>query len=518
MNTRILCLLFIILCGGVMSCRDDSKGRVSLSSIHILPAPAEIKLLRGFLQLDAGVSLQVDPAFEDISHCTSFLRAFMEENHLLVDHPKAETFQLVRRSTLAPEAYELSVHDEGIQLFAASSSGVFYGLQTFCQLFLSTGNNIPHLVIKDAPRFPHRGLMLDPARSFIPLATLKQFVHIMSFYKFNRLHLHLTDDEGWCVEIKGVPLLSGPDIGSPTMDGGSRCYYTQEEMRELVAYAAMHQVEIIPEIEMPAHSSYLLSRYPFLRCGKTTHTHAPEQLCVSKEEVTDLLEVVVSEFASIFTSSDFHLGGDEYDVERMKSCETCRSKMEQQGFTYEEQLLADFFEQTGGIVKKHGKTPMFWQDADIPRYPSDATLYSWRKGHFSKNLSATQAEGNKLICAADEIAYLNYPQAWSGEPPYDNWGMPAIILRDIYHFDFMVGLTETQLNSLIGFEALLWNEYIKSIDLIYYMMYPRAFAFAELGWSLPETRDWELFCKKLDFHFRYLSQKGVAYRYPAEVF
>ena len=356
--------------------------------------------------------------------------------------------------------------------------------------------------------------MLDPARHFIPIDDLKKFVSLMPFYKFNRLHLHLSDDEGWCVEIKNLPKLNKSGMGSPGMNTRERNMYTQEELVDLVDYAAKHEVEIIPEIDIPGHSSYIVSVYPDIQCsGHPTKG----QLCVGNDKVIDFIDIIAAEFAGIFPSNDFHFGGDEFSVEIIKSCEICQSKMKQQGFNNETELISYLFESTTKILEKYNKTPMFWHEPNIPYYPKNSTIYSWRRGRFGEALSASNRIDGKLICSPEEYAYFNFPQMSKGEPPFNNYGMPAITLRDVYSFDPTFGFSSEQTKNLIGIEALLWNEYITSIDMLYYMIYPRALAISEVAWLYPEKTNWNIFCKKLNAHLKYLSQKEINYRFPSEV-
>ena len=481
---------------------------------QIIPEPSEVNVQRGFLLLEAIIPIQIDNAFGDISDCKDMLYEFMEENFKHDAQQGSVVFSIKNEPSLDVESYELSVNENGILLCASTEKGVLYGIQTFFQIFLSAVNNkIPYLTIKDRPRFSHRGLMLDPARHFIPISELRKFISIMPFYKFNRLHLHLSDDEGWCVEIKGLPKLTKPGAGSPNMGTKSRSMYTQEELIDLVVYAAARGIEIIPEIDIPSHSSYVVSAFPEMKCG-ILNTRG--QVCAGNDKVLDFMNVVIAEFAAIFPSHDFHLGGDEFSIETMESCEICTSKMEELGYEDHVQLISYLFENVTEILEKHGKTPMFWHEPDIPYYPQNSTIYSWRRGRFADAMSASS--GGKLISSPEEYAYFNFPQAWRGEPPFDNWGMPAISLKDVYSFDPTFGFSAEQVENLIGVEALLWNEYITSIDMLYYMIYPRALAFSDAAWSSPENRSWERFCEKLDVHLKYLSRKGINYRFPSEIY
>ena len=473
--------------------------------LDIVPEPFETIVYNRTLLLNGVIPVNVDNTLGDISNSTDMLRDLMLENLGGNDQDGNISFNINNDPALEMEGYELSINSTGIQLSASSKKGVFYGMQTFSQLLLSaTDKQIPYLTIKDSPRFSHRGLMIDPARHFIPVDEVKKFIDIMAFYKYNHLHMHLADSEGWCVKIDGLSELNQPGIGSPLMSGEGRGLYSKEDMKGLISYAATHEIEIIPEIDIPSHNSYITSLFPKLKCG------TGRQLCAGKESVLDFLDIVLSEFAEIFPSHNFHLGGDEYNIKVMKACDVCQSKMRQLAYVKEEQLLADLFENVNKLLTKHEKTPMFWHEPDIPSYPQNSTIYSWRPKLFAEALSAADEYGHKVIGSVGEYCYFDYPQGREKEPPIDNWGMPVNTLRHVYSYDPTYGFPLEQTKNLIGVEALLWNEYITSIERFFYMMYPRATAFAEVAWSTPENKDWDNFYKKLDFHYKYLTtNKGL---------
>ena len=483
---------------------------------QIIPVPSKIEVQENDLLLNSNMAIYSDDAFGDISVHTQMLQGFMTERFRHFSKGSA-SFNIINKPALGAECYELSVNENGINLYASTKKGIFYGIQTFFQLFLSINDDkLPYLLIEDCPRFPHRGLMLDPARHFIPIDNIKSFIDIMSSYKFNKLHIHLSDDEGWRVEIKGIPELNSKEANSSRTYGEKWGMYTQEELIDLVSYAATREIEIIPEIDIPGHNSYIASLFPEMRCGGPSP--GKTQLCAGNDNVPDFMSIVISEFANIFPSSNFHLGGDEVSIETMKNCPLCQDKMKQLGYHKEEQLLSYLFENTSEILEKHQKNPMFWFDFNIPDYPENSTVYSWIKERSPEAISIAGNRGYKLICSPDEYSYFNYPQAWGRESPFDNWGMPAIQLYDVYHFDPLFGMSPAQTsNVIIGIEALLWAEYITSVDILFYMAYPRALALSEAGWSYPENKSWESFRRKLDPHLNYLSQKGINYRFPSEV-
>lgn len=440
------------------------------------------------------------------------------------------------------EGYELSVNSSEICITGKTAAGVFYGVQTFDQLLAGDGGNTLHtsvggIKITDAPRFGYRALMLDPARHFIPLADVKRFIDLMARFKFNVLQLHLTDDQGWRIEIKAYPGLTergafrNPKGGNNGPDNG---YYTQDELKELVAYAANKHVEIVPELDIPGHTAAAIYAYPHLGCqrsdtmplvlGKTTD----RTLCAAEEKVYEFYGKVLGEVSRLFPSKRIHLGGDEAVMEKNWGvCPHCRARMEEKGFRKTDELMGYFFKRIEGLVKQNGKEMMLWCELDNIRMPAqrflfdyskETTLFTWRMGLTPKTIELTGRAGIKLIASPGEHCYFDYPQ-WKGDlPEFDNWGMPRLPLQQAYAFDPGYGLPEKEQAHIIGVAGLLWAEAMKDINRVTYMAYPRALALAEAGWSRMENRDWESFKKRMTPLLSDFIRQGVSFRVPFEVF
>lgn len=366
----------------------------------------------------------------------------------------------------AAEGYELTVNASEVCIAGKTAAGVFYGIQTFDQLLAGDGGSrlctsVGGVKITDSPRFGYRALMLDPARHFIPLGEVKRFIDLMARFKFNVLQLHLTDDQGWRVEIKAFPALTekgacrNPQGG---MNGPDNGYYTQEELKELVAYAARKHVEIVPELDIPGHTAAVVYTYPHLGClrsdsvslvlGKTTD----RMLCAAEEETYELYDRIISEVSSLFPSRWIHLGGDEAVMEKNWGvCPRCRALMEKKGFRKTDELMGWFFKRIEESVKRNGKEMMLWCELDNIRmpaerflfdYPKDCTLFTWRMGLTPKTIELTGRAGIKLIASPGEYCYFDYPQ-WQGDlPEFNNWGMPLLSLQQAYAFDPGYGLPE----------------------------------------------------------------------------
>lgn len=458
-----------------------------------------------------------------------------------VSSAKAPVRLLLNASLQGKERYVLDVGKDGITIAGATPGAVYYGVVTLEQLLLgdeccTRANEVAGIKIDDAPRLAYRALMLDPARHFFPLEDVKFFIDRMSKYKYNVLQLHLTDDQGWRVEIKKYPQLtqvgafrdanSGPD-------GPENGFYTQEQLKELVRFAAERNVEIVPELDIPGHTVAVLAAYPGLGC---THTDTlPKNMgetvdmvvCAANEKVYGLYRDVITELAAVFPSKRIHLGGDEAIIDKnWPRCARCSALMKEKGYTQASQLMGYFFEKMLAFVKENGKEPMLWCELDAVRppasgflfdYPENVTLVSWRGGLTPTCIGLTAQSGNPLVLAPGEYAYLDYPQWKNDLPEYHNWGMPVTPLEQTYRFDPGYGLPAAGQAHIIGVMGTLWSEAMKDMNRVTYMAYPRALALAEAGWTQMEFRSWDSFKERMYPNLLDMMKHGVSVRVPFEV-
>lgn len=454
---------------------------------------------------------------------------------------KATVRLLIDPSVQGRERYLLEADRRGLTVRGADAGAVYYGLMTLKQLLLGDAvrtarREIAPVRIDDAPRFPYRALMIDPARHFLPVEDVKFFIDRMSEYKYNVLQLHLTDDQGWRVEIKAYPRLTGvgsvrnPRTGPNGPDNG---YYTQEQLKELVRYAAERNVEIVPEIDVPGHTVAVLAAYPELGCthtdtiSKTMGRTVDLMLCADNKKGYEMYRQIIRELAAVFPSPYIHLGGDEAVIEKnWTKCDRCRGLMERLGYTQPSQLMNYFFSNMLAYVRENGKKPVLWcelnavrppADAYLFDYPKDVTLVSWRLGLTPACTDLAARHGNPLILAPGEHAYLDYPQ-WKGDfPEFGNWGMPVTSLEQTYRFDPGAGRSDAGPTPVIGVMGTLWGEAIRDIDRLSYMAYPRALALAEAAWTQPEYRSWESFKERLYPNLTDLMKSGYPVRAPFEI-
>lgn len=396
------------------------------------------------------------------------------------------------------EGYILEVKKKGITIEARAAAGMFYGMMTLDQLLAEQGvgkkiRELAAVRIIDRPRFSYRALMLDPARHFLPVQDIRFFIDQMARLKFNKLQLHLTDDQGWRVEIRKYPELT--KIGAfrdakSGSHGPHNGYYTQDELKQLVEYAADRHIEIIPELDIPGHTVALLAAYPELGCtmtdtlpkviGKTLDM----MICAGNEQCYRLYSDIIGEVSTIFPSKYIHLGGDEAVLEKnWAHCSRCRALMKQLGYEKPRQLMGYFFSRMNEALVRNKKEPMLWCELDRPwmpanellfEYPAESVLFTWRYGLTPKCIELTREKGLKLIAAPGEYCYFDYPQRKGDLPDLVTWGMPVLSLEQAYRFDPGYGLPADRQAHVLGVAALLWGECIQDMSRVCYMAFPRA--------------------------------------------
>jgi len=413
------------------------------------------------------------------------------------------------------EGYTLTVDKKGIRIVGGSPAGVYYALMTLDQLLAAQPTQLAPVFIADAPRTRVRELMVDPCRTFIPFARPKQNVTEMARYKFNAPHLHLVDDQAWRIEIKKYPRLVAESSTRPAMDDmlySSPGFYTQAEMKELVAFAAAHHVMVIPEIEMPGHEVAAIHAYPELTPGakkvpiRTTCGVSNELLNPASEFTYQFLFDVFDELAEVFPAPYVHLGGDEAGMPPL-DCWTndssCNALKDRLGITSRDRsenwrLQKYMFDRVIEHLRdKLGKTPMFWYETDFKEIQPGCVTFAWRHGLTAKALEAAERNNVKVMLCPGEHCYLDYPMA-GGDLPEVNWGMPVTSLKQTYALDPAWGRgKEFEEKYMFGVTGTLWSECMPRPERIFYMAFPRAWALAEAGWTPQNRRDYTDFLRRL---------------------
>ncbi len=421
-------------------------------------------------------------------------------------------------AALGPEGYRLTVRKEGVNLEAANSRGLIYGVQTFRQLLpvnptaglpgQSIEWRLPCIAIEDQPRFSWRGLMLDCSRTFQSPDYIRKTIDRMAFYKMNVLHLHLTDDQGWRLEIKKYPELTVKGARFPAKYNEPpehQGFYSQAEMRALVSYGAARNITLVPEIEMPGHSLAALSCFPELSCSGGPFEIFPffsgpnitrDILCAGNEKTFEFLDNVLAEVAALFPSQFLHIGGDEAPKDAWKKCPKCQARIRSEGLKGEDELQSWFIRRVEKILQKHGKRLIGWDEILEGGLAPNAAVMSWRG--TSGGIAAANS-GHDVVMSPTSHCYFDYSyekidsrRAYSYEP------VPAdVAVEKVRH--------------ILGLQANFWSHIDREPDKVDRQIFPRLLALAERGWSPKETVDWADFSRRLQYHLAHLDHFGVRY-------
>lgn len=430
------------------------------------------------------------------------------------------------------EAYELNITPKNIKIHG-SETGQFYALQTLSQIFpvnFTGETKISSVDISDSPRFSYRGMHLDVGRHFMPISFVKKYIDLMSQYKFNQFHWHLTEDQGWRIEIKKYPKLT--QIGSkraetmvernfsPYKGDGipHEGFYTQEEIKEVVTYAKARKINVIPEIELPGHSSAALSAYPEFGCKEnyqykvqTTWGIFKEVFCPT-DATFKFLEDVLDETIALFPDTPYiHIGGDEVLKDFWKESSFVQDLMKRENLKDEHEVQSYFIRRIEKFINSKGKKIIGWDEILEGGVAPNATIMSWRgeKG----GIESAKAK-HDVIMTPNTFLYFDYGQ---GDPKFEPLNIGGFIpLEKVYSYDPLPKeLTEDEKKYILGAQANLWTEYMKKPETVEYMAFPRILALAEVVWSPLESKNYKDFQSRLASHFRRLDKQNVNYRIPA---
>ena len=413
------------------------------------------------------------------------------------------------------EAYRIDIDKKGVRLSANTETGIFYGLQTLLQL-LNNGDNktLPALTINDSPRFPYRGLHLDVSRHFFDKEFVKKQLNAMAYFKMNRLHWHLTDGAGWRIEIKKYPRLTSFAAWRPFdklndwwVGGRTFCeqddpravggYYTQDDIREVVAYAAERHITIIPEIEMPGHSEEVLATYPELSCSGKPYVNA--DFCIGTEKTFEFLENVLLEVIDLFPSEYIHIGGDEASKSSWKTCPRCQKRMADEHLNSVDELQSYMIHRIEKFLNDHGRKIIGWDEIIEGGLSPTATVMSWRGEEGG--IKAVKA-GNQAIMTPGKYCYLDAFQDAPNTQPMAIGGY--LTLEKVYSFEPVPdSLSTKEAELILGVQGNVWTEHIPTPEHYEYMIYPRILALAEIGWSPSEVKKWD------NFHTRALQAVNI---------
>ncbi|MCO5950922.1 family 20 glycosylhydrolase [Mucilaginibacter flavidus] len=428
---------------------------------------------------------------------------------------------------LPAEGYKLTITPRKITVIG-KGAGLFYGIQTLIQLFpvdKTVAANLPCLTINDEPRFGYRGMMLDVSRHFFNVAQVKKVVDLMAAYKLNNFHWHLVDGQGWRIEIKKYPKLT--EVGGTrqqTMFGTNRDwpdgqpytgFYTQDQIRDVVEYAAERYINIVPEIEMPAHSDAALRAYPELMCTPDTSIKNPARttgLYCPTEETFTFLENVLTEVMALFPGKYIHIGGDEANKQPWKESAFCQALMKQLNLKDEKELQSYFIQRMEKFINSKGRSIIGWDEIVEGGLAPNATVMSWTGEQGG--IAAAQQKHNVIMTPQTTGLYFDHYQSRSPLEPV-SFGRYAEFSETYKYEPIPKVLTADERKYIVGVQGNLWTEYVPSVAKLQYQILPRIFALSEIAWSKPENKDYQSFSEvRLAKHFERLDAMHYNYRVP----
>ena len=535
---KILSLVFVM---GTLSF-------ASAQNINIIPEPYQLTKLQGTYTLPKIITINAPSTANAIATTLSDKLKTTTGKAVVISKNKPNIdIQIINDANIGTEGYTLEVNEKGIQLKANTNAGLFFGWQTIQQLLpaaiysntlqANTNWTIPYVSIVDKPRFGWRGLMLDVSRHFFTKAEVLTFIDDMARYKFNRFHWHLTDDQGWRIEIKSLPKLTTvgawraerkgkwsnittPAKEEPKTYGG---FYTQEEIKEVVAYAKARSIEIIPEIDIPGHSLAMNTAYPFLSTtpnypfqvnageefmdwdGLNGHVTAriDNSLDPSNETVYEYLDKIFGEIATLFPFEYIHMGGDENAKNNWEKSANVQALMKKEGLKNQNEVQSYFVRRVQKIINSKGKKMMGWDEILEGGLSGNATVMSWRgvKGGIE-----AAKQGHTVVMSPNDYNYIDFYQ---GELTAEGKVYRGLRMKTTYSYEPIPEGIDP--NLILGNQANQWTEQIFDIRYAQYMTWPRAMAVAETSWSPKEKKNWNSFTKKVEQQFDKLDAAGVRY-------
>lgn len=531
---KILPALFVIIIT-LTGCNDMFTDR---SAPAVIPEPVEMEMKDGSFLLNRETAIHLQGGEESLISIAEQLKDALDsatgfdlEIHSYESEDNDESTILLSLggdTTGNEEGYNLDVSSDRILIQSSTPAGVFYGMQTLLQLFppeiyhtdytlvpQNTRWEVSALEIKDYPRFAYRGMHLDVARHFFSVDFVKKYIDLMAMQKMNRFHWHLTEDQGWRIEIEQYPRLTeigawrdstlvghyGSDIYDGKRYGG---YYTQEEIRDVVEYAEKRHITVIPEIEMPGHSSAALAAYPEFGCveGKdyqvqTTWGIFDDIYCPSEETFT-FLESVLAEVMDLFPSEFIHIGGDEAPKVQWEESDLAQQVIEREGLADEHELQSYFISRIEEFLNKNGRQIIGWDEILEGGLAPNATVMSWRG--VEGGIEAAK-QGHNAIMTPGSHCYLDHYQDDEETEPLAIGGHTT--LDKTYSYEPIPDeLQEEERNYILGAQGNVWTEYMHSPEKVEYMAWPRSTALAEVTWSPKEKRNWDSFWHRMQTQFR----------------
>jgi hexosaminidase len=526
---KIIISIFIALL--FMACNEKTyEVKEYNKGINIVPVPALLIQNEGVFELNKKTKLMVSGEGAEI--VADFFQTKIAQSTgydlAKVNSASKNSISAVvdASSGLGNEAYTLYVGKEKIEVMAATNRGLFYGMQTLMQLLpaeiespsvVSEINwTIPCVSIEDEPRFTWRGMHLDVCRHFYSVDFIKKQLDVLAMYKINKFHWHLTEDQGWRIEIKKYPKLT--ELGSKRVDEGKEHggFYTQEQVKEIVAYAAERHIDVIPEIELPGHALAALTAYPEYSCAggpfKVRNVWGVEAdiYCAGKEETFDFLEDIIDEVVALFPSEYFHIGGDEAPKSKWEECDLCQARIKAEGLHDEHELQSYFVQRVEKMLLARNKKMIGWDEILEGGLAKSASVMSWR-GEEGGITAASQ--GHDVIMTPGNWVYLDHYQGSNKVEPVAIGGYTT--LEESYGYNPVPdALDDDKKKHILGTQGNVWSEYMYTPELVEYRVYPRIIALAEVNWTELDNKNFQSFVKRMDNQFVRLDLHNINYHIP----
>ena len=488
------------------SCKDNQQPSKPLSCA-IIPKPNQLILKDSYCYFNSLNFINNENTNQEITTFKFLLKDCLQPNKEIFKNDGLPILILQKKKGFDQKGdYSLIIKSDSIIISSFNNKGTFYGLQTLFQLIALNNENenffLPCLEINDGNFFQHRGFLLDCCRHFFDIKTIKKYIDLLSIYKMNVFHWHLTEDQGWRIEIDKYPLLNS--VGSWRNDslGKYGGYYTKKQIKEIVEYAKKRHIKVIPEIELPGHSQAAIASYPNLSCKQKPIKVAndwgvfKEIYCAGNDSVFIFIEDVLNEVVELFPSNLVHIGGDEAPKFRWENCPKCQKRIKNEGLKDEHELQSYFIERIANILASKNKTIIGWDEILESEIKTDAIVQSWRG--FEGGIKAVKS-GKKAIMSPTSNAYFDYKISTTDlEKVYDFNPIPA-------------GLNQHEQNLIIGGECNLWSERILDEIGLDYKAFPRLLAMSEVLWTSPKDKNYNLFKENVQEHYSILEKLNVKY-------
>lgn len=506
---------------------------------NIIPVPVSLQVNEGSFVIDKNTAVKYNQASKDLKPAVDFFISALNDisgTSIPVNAKKQKyiRLQIEKNTSIDDEGYILDVTPTSISIKANTKTGILYGLQSLLQTLPAIRTNaileIPCMKIIDYPRFKYRGMHLDVSRHFLGPDMIKEYIDLMAAYKMNMFHWHLVDDQGWRIEIKKYPNLTKTGAWRADYTNlvwGSRPqavkndapayggFYTQQQIKEIVKYAAVRGITIIPEIEMPGHVASAIASYPALSCKQLPqlpltggdYADMSSNYCAGNDSVFTFLENVLTEVIALFPSQYIHIGGDEVDKGPWKECPRCQARMKTEGLKDENELQSYFIKRIGKFVESKHREIIGWDEILEGGLAPGAIVMSWRGE--AGGIEAAKMK-HQVIMTPGSPCYFDHYQAGPLGEPLAIGGMNT--LKKVYDYEPI----PKELNSgdslyVLGAQANLWTEYITTASQVEYMILPRMLALSEVLWSPKQNKNWNSFNERLQNHFKAFGQKGLNY-------